>query len=46
MKNRSDKYISIYTKYREDREKELSDLRKEVYEVKRLVEYLCKKVFE
>ena len=46
MKRKSDTYIAIYKKYREEREEELIDLRAEVRELKRLVEFLCKKVFE
>ena len=46
MKRKSDTYIAIYKKYREDREKELSVLAGEVRELKRMVEFLCQKVFE
>ncbi len=46
MKRQSDTYIAIYKKYREEREQELIDLRSEVRELKRMIEFLCKKVFE
>jgi len=46
MKRKSDTYIAIYKKYREERELELIDLRAEVRELKRMIEFLCKEVFE
>lgn len=46
MRNKSDTYIAIYNKYREEREQELIDLKSEVRALKRMVEFLCKKVFE
>lgn len=46
MRNKSDTYIAIYNKYREEREKEIVDLKNELRQVKRLVEFLAKKVFE
>ena len=46
MRNKSDTYIAIYNKYREEREQEIIDLKNELYQVKRLVEFLAKKVFE
>ncbi len=46
MRNKSDTYIAIYNKYREEREQEIVDLKKELHQVKRLVEFLAKKVFE
>ena len=46
MRNKSDTYISIYNKYREEREQEIVDLKNELRQVKRLVEFLAKKVFE
>ena len=46
MKRKSDTYIAIYKKYKEERELELIDLRAEVRELKRMIEFLCKKVFE
>ena len=45
-KRKSDTYVAIYTKMREEREQELQDLRKEVRELKGMVEFHCKKVFE
>jgi archaellum component FlaC len=45
-KRKSDTYVAIYTKMREEREHEIQDLRKEVRELKGMVEFLCKKVFE
>lgn len=46
MKRKSDTYIAIYNKYREEREQEIIDLKNEVRAVKRLVEFIAKKVFE
>ena len=46
MKGRSDTYRKIYSKYREDRMAEILELKKEVRELKLLVEFLCDKVFE
>ena len=46
MRNKSDTYIAIYNKYREEREREIIDLKNELRQVKRLVEFLAKKVFE
>lgn len=46
MRNKSDTYQNIYSKYREDRLKEVIELKKEVRELKQIVEFLCKKVFE
>ena len=46
MKRQTDTYIAIYNKYRQEREQELIDLRAEVRELKRMIEFLCKKVFE
>jgi len=46
MRNRSDTYRKIYSKYREDRMQEVLDLKREVRELKQLVEFLCDKVFE
>jgi hypothetical protein len=46
MRNKSDTYIAIYNKYREEREQEIIDLKNELRQVKRLVEFLAKKVFE
>jgi len=46
MRNKSDTYQNIYSKYREDRMKEIIELKREVRELKQLVEFLCAKVFE
>ena len=46
MKYKSDTYQKVYAKYREDRMTELIELKKEVRELKQLVEFLCKKVFD
>jgi len=46
MKNKSDTYQNIYSKYREDRMQEVIELKREVRELKQLVEFLCQKVFE
>ncbi len=46
MRNKSDTYQNIYSKYREDRMQEVIELKREVRELKQLVEFLCKKVFE
>jgi len=46
MRNRSDTYRNIYSKYREDRMKEVIEIKQELRELQRLVEFLCKKVFE
>lgn len=46
MRNKSDTYIAIYNKYREEREQEIVDLKNELRQVKRLVEFIAKKVFE
>jgi len=46
MRRQTDTFIKIYDKYREDRMQEVLDLKKEVRELKQIVEFLCKKVFE
>ena len=46
MRNKADTYVNKYAKYREDRMKEVVELKREVRELKQLVEFLCKKVFE
>ena len=45
-KRKSDTYIAIYGKMREEREQLLEDLVKEVRELRGMVEFLCKKLFE
>jgi len=46
MRNKSDTYTSIYSKYRTTQDERISKLSNEVRELKQLVEFLCKKVFE
>jgi len=46
MRNRSDTYVAIYSKYRTAQDEKISKLTKEVRELTRMVEYLAKKVFE
>ncbi len=46
MRHKSDTYRNIYLKYRQDRMEEVIDLKREVRELKQLVEFLCAKVFE
>jgi hypothetical protein len=46
MRNRSDTYVKIYNKMREDRLQEIIELKREVNDLKRMVEFLCKKVFD
>jgi len=46
MKNRSDTYRQIYAKYREDREKEIIELKHRVRDLERLLELIATKVFK
>jgi len=46
MKNRSDTYRQIYAKYREDREKEIIELKDRVRDLERLLELIATKVFK
>jgi hypothetical protein len=46
MKNRSDTYRQIYAKYREDREKEISELKQRVRDLERLLELIATRVFK
>jgi len=46
MRNKSDTYVKIYNKYRDDQDKKISELQTEVRALTRMVEYLAKKVFE
>jgi hypothetical protein len=46
MRRQSDTYIKIYNQYREDRSKEVLELKREVRELKQMVEFLCKTVFK
>ena len=45
-KRKSDTYFAIYSKMREEREQLLEDLVIEVRELRGMIEFLCKKVFE
>lgn len=45
-KRKSDTYIAIYNKMQEERLEEVLELKSEVRALKRMVEFLCKKVFE
>ena len=45
-KRKSDTYVAIYSKMREEREQLLEDLVIEVRELRGMIEFLCKKVFE
>jgi len=46
VKNRSDTYRQIYAKYREDREKEIVELKHRVRDLERLLELIATKVFQ
>ena len=46
MKNRAHTYQKSYAKFREKRIQEVIDLKREVRELKQLVEYLCHEVFK
>ena len=46
MKHRSDTYRQIYAKYREDREKEIIELKHRVRDLERLLELIATKVFK
>ena len=46
MKRKSDTYIQIYAKYRQDRELEISELKHRVRDLERLLELIAHKVFE
>ena len=46
MKNKSETYVKIYNKYRDEQDKKISDLQTEVRALTRMVEYLAKKVME
>ena len=45
-KRKSDTYVAIYSKMREEREQLLEDLVIEARELRGMIEFLCKKVFE
>ena len=46
MRNKSETYVKIYNKYRDDQDKKISDLQTEVRALTRMMEYLAKKVME
>ena len=46
MRRQSDNYVAIYSKYRDKQDEKISELTKEVRALHRMVEFLCKKVFE
>jgi len=46
MRNRSETYVKIYNKYRDDQDKKIHDLQVEVRALTRMVEYLAKKMLE
>jgi len=46
MRNKSETYVKIYTKYRDDQDKKISELQTEVRALTRMVEYLAQKVLE
>ena len=46
MRRQSDTYIKIYNEYRKDRLNEVLELKREVRELKQMVEFLCKTVFK
>lgn len=46
MRIKGQSYRKAYTKFRETRLKEIVELKREVRELKQLVEYLCSKVFD
>jgi len=46
MKNRANTYKKAYSMFREKRLKEIVELKREVRELKQLVEYLCHEVFK
>jgi len=46
MRNKSETYVKIYNKYRDEQDKKISDLQTEVRALTRMVEYLAKKVME
>ena len=46
MRNKSETYVKIYNKYRDDQDKKISNLQTEVRALTRMMEYLAKKVLE
>ena len=46
MRNRSETYIKIYNKYRNEQDQKIADLQTEVRALTRMMEYLAAKVLE
>jgi len=46
MRNKSDTYVKIYNKYREDQDRKIVELQSEVRALTRMVEFLAKKVLD
>ena len=46
MRNKSDTFVKIYNKYRDDQDKKIHDLQVEVRALTRIVEYLAKQVMK
>lgn len=46
MKNKSETYVKIYNKYRDEQDKKIAGLTAQVRDLTRMVEYLAKKVLE
>ena len=46
MRSRSETYVKIYNKYRDDQDKKIHDLQVEVRSLTRMVEYLAKEVLK
>lgn len=46
MKTRGDTYLRAHKKWREDRLQEVIDLKRDVADLKRLVEWLCHEVMK
>lgn len=44
MRLKGDTYLKAYRLYREDQIQEIKSLKNEVYELKRMVEWLCSKI--
>ena len=46
MRNKSETFVKIYNKYRNDQDKKIYDLQVEVRALTRMVEYLAKEVLK
>lgn len=46
MRNRSETYVNIYNKYREDQDRKITELQIEIRALTRMVEFLAKKVLD